>query len=256
MKKYLKAVSLFISAAMLLVSISGCSSTEKKLDLITQGKIVMGTNAEFPPFESVEGDGYTGVDVDLMKAIATKLGLEFEIKNMEFDSLSAALTGGSIDIIAAGFTIKPDREAVMDFTDTYYTAKQTLIVKSSSTYKTVADITNKGLKIGVQSGTTGSFEAEELTEKTNIIGYKNGSLAVEALVNGTVDAVIIDNNPAKEYKTQKGDAITLIEDQFAEEEYAMAVKKGNSALLAAINKALADLKADGTFDTIVDKYIK
>ena len=181
-------------------------------------------------------------------------GLELEIKDMAFESLPEALSGKTIDVIAAGYTIKPDREETMDFTDTYYEAKQTILVKSDSTFASKDDLTDK--KIGVQTGTTGSSCAEELTAKENVKGYNNGSLAVEALLGGEVDAVIIVNNPAKEYKNQHGDKVKLIENQFEEEEYAIAVRKGDKALLEAINGALKEMKADGKFQEIVDQYIK
>ncbi len=269
MNKFLKALALGTAASLMALSLAACggkpassgtssskdeTSTAAKLDLVKDGVLIMGTNAEFPPFEYQEGGAVVGVDAELMEAIAKKLGLTLEIKDMTFESLPEALSGKTIDLIAAGFTIDATREQTMDFTDTYYTALQTVIVKSDSGYTSKDDLTDK--KIGVQTGTTGSFCAEELTAKENVIGYANGSLAVDALLTGNVDAVIIDNNPAKEYKTQHGDDVTLIENQFDEEEYAIAVKKGNKDLLEAVNNALKELKADGTFQTIVDKYIK
>lgn len=217
-------------------------------------KLVMGTNAAFPPFEYLEGSAIVGVDADLMAAIAKELGLTLEISDMEFDSLPTALSNGQIDVIAAGFTVKPDREETMDFSTPYYTAAQTIIVLKDSKIATVDDLTDK--IIGVQSGTTGQFSAEELTSTDNIKGFASGMLAVEALKNKQVDAVIIDNNPAKAYGDQNLDTITLIEGQFADEEYALAVAKGNTVLLTKINDALAKLKADGSFDAIISKYVK
>jgi len=217
-------------------------------------KLVMGTNAAFPPFEYLEGSAVVGVDADLMAAIAKELGLTLEISDMEFDSLPTALANGQIDVIAAGFTVKPDREETMDFSTPYYTAAQTIIVLKDSKIATVDDLTDK--IIGVQSGTTGQFSAEELTSTDNIKGFASGMLAVEALKNKQVDAVIIDNNPAKAYGDQNLDTITLIEGQFADEEYALAVAKGNTVLLTKINDALAKLKADGSFDAIISKYVK
>jgi len=217
-------------------------------------KLVMGTNAAFPPFEYLEGSAVVGVDADLMAAIAKELGLKLEISDMEFDSLPTALANGQIDVIAAGFTVKPDREETMDFSTPYYTAAQTIIVLKDSKIATVDDLKDK--IIGVQSGTTGQFSAEELTSTDNIKGFASGMLAVEALKNKQVDAVIIDNNPAKAYGDQNLDTITLIEGQFANEEYALAVAKGNTVLLTKINDALAKLKADGSFDAIISKYVK
>lgn len=217
-------------------------------------KLVMGTNAAFPPFEYLEGSAVVGVDADLMAAIAKELGLTLEISDMEFDSLPTALSNGQIDVIAAGFSVKPDREETMDFSTPYYTAAQTIIVLKDSKIATVDDLKDK--IIGVQSGTTGQFGAEKLTSTDNIKGFASGMLAVEALKNKQVDAVIIDNNPAKAYGDQNLDTITLIEGQFADEEYALAVAKGNTVLLTKINDALAKLKADGSFDAIISKYVK
>ena len=213
----------------------------------------MGTNAEFPPFEYFEGEEVVGVDASLMKEVAKRLGLTLEIKNMEFDSLGAALDGNQIDLIAAGLTVDATRLETMDFTEGYYDASQTIIVKADSAIKTKDDL--KGKKIGVQQGTTGEKEAKALSPD-GVSSLANGALAVEALLSDKVDAVIIDNNPAIAYKTQHGDAITLIEGQFDAEEYAVAVKKGNKALLEAVDKALAEMKADGTFDKLVGQFIK
>ncbi len=136
----------------------------------------------------------------------------------------------------------------MDFTDSYYTARQTVLLRADSPYTSIEEMKGKGLKIGAQTGTTGMISAApELTEEANIVGYNNGSLAVEALLNGNVDAVIIDNNPANEYKDQHGDAIKLLENQFEDEYYCIAVRKGNSALQEAINQALKELKDEGEF---------
>lgn len=266
MKKFLKVLALGIAASLMALSFAACggdpastgsngeSSEAAALDLVKDGTLIMGINAEFPPFEFQEGGAVVGVDAEIMEAIAKKLGLTLEIKDMAFESLPDALGGGTIDLIAAGYTVDPTREETMDFTDTYYTALQTVIVKADSGYASKDDLKDK--KIGVQTGTTGSSCAKELTDKENVIGYGNGSLAVDALLTGNVDAVIIDNNPAKEYKTKHGDAVTLLENQFDEEEYAIAVKKGNKDLLEAVNNALKEIKADGTFQKIIEKYIR
>ena len=269
MKKMFKRFSLIAVAAVLTVSLAACGgpgnnpgSTASKdggtntgssdsLNLVQEGTLVMGTNAEFPPFEFKEGDGFAGIDVELMEAIAKKLGLELQVEDMAFESLTQSF--GQIDVIAAGFTIDPDREQTCDFTDPYFNASQTVIVVPDSSIATLEDLDGK--KIGVQSGTTGKDAAQEVTDASNVTEYNNGSLAVEALVSGKIDAVIIDKNPANAYKDQHGDKIKLVEGLFEEEEYALAVEKGNKELLDALNKALDELKADGTFDTIVEKYI-
>ncbi len=267
MKKSMRIIAAGVAAAVMALSLAACggdtgsgsstpasntsSAAAAKLNLVKEGTLVMGTNAEFPPFEYKEGTGFAGIDVDIMKVVADKLGLKFEIEDMAFESLTQSF--GKIDVIAAGFTIKPDREETCDFSDKYFNATQTVILKADSTIATLDDL--KGKKIGVQTGTTGKDKAEEVTEAANVTQYNNGSLAVEALVNGQIDAVIIDKNPAMAYKDQHGDAVKLLEGLFEEEEYALAVKKGNKELLDAINQALKDIKADGTFDKIVEKYI-
>ncbi len=273
MKAFFKAMALTLAVVMAIFCFAGCAQNTPSADttattdeqatttaasvdlgLKTEGVLVMGTNAAFPPFEYEEGGAVVGLDADMMQKVADKLGLTLEIKNMEFDSLPSALTAKEIDCIAAGLTVNPDREETMNFTDGYYTASQTIIVKKDSDVKKADDL--KDLKIGVQSGTTGQFTAEDYTDASNVIGYQNGALAVEALLNDQCDAVIIDNNPAKEYGTQYGDQVTLIEDQFEAETYAVSVAKGNTALRDAIDNALAEMKTDGTFDDIVEKYIK
>ncbi len=230
----------------------GTNVDTTSLNLKTDGVLVMGTNAQFPPFEYIEGGEVVGLDAEMMYEVADRLGLTLEIKDMAFDSLPESLSIGEIDCIAAGLTVNPDREEVMSFTDGYYLASQTVIVKSDSGYAAIADLTDK--KIGCQSGTTGQWCAEDYTQ--DVVPFDNGALAVEALLNGSVDAVIIDNNPANEYKAQQGDAITLLEGQFEDETYAVAVNKDNTALCEAINNAIVEMKADGTFDEIVAAYIK
>ncbi len=266
-KKIMKMAAAGLAAAVMALSLAACggdtgsgsstpasntsSAAAAKLNLVKEGTLVMGTNAEFPPFEYKEGTGFAGIDVDIMKAVADKLGLKLEIEDMAFESLTQSF--GRIDVIAAGFTIDPTREETCDFSDKYFNATQTVILKADSTIATLDDL--KGKKIGVQTGTTGKDKAEEVTDATKVTQYNNGSLAVEALVNGQIDAVIIDQNPAMAYKDQHGDSVKLLEGLFEEEEYALAVKKGNKELLDAINQALKDIKADGTFDKIVEKYI-
>ncbi|MBS5481459.1 MAG: transporter substrate-binding domain-containing protein [Clostridiales bacterium] len=250
MKKVTKVLAVLCALAMLLV-VAGCSGDN--YGLVTKGVLTMGTNAEFPPFEYLEGETVVGLDAALMEEVAERLDLTLEIKNMEFNSLDSALNSGKIDLIAAGLTVDATRLETMDFTEGYYTAQQTIIVKADSEIKTKDDL--KGKKIGVQQGTTGENEAKALSPD-GVSSLANGALAVEALLSDKVDAVIIDNNPAIAYKTQHGDAITLIEGQFEDEEYAVAVKKGNKALLEAVDKALADMKEDGTFDKLVGQFIK
>jgi ABC-type amino acid transport substrate-binding protein len=243
MKKAVRILAL----VMIFTMVFGALGCEKK------GKLVMGTNATFPPFEYLENGEIVGVDAEIMAAIAKEMGYELEITNMEFDVLPTALANGQIDVIAAGFTVNADREETMDFSTPYYTASQTIIVLSDSNIMSTADLMGK--LVGVQSGTTGSFLALEYANVDDIMGFASGMLAVEALKNGQVDAVIIDNNPAKAYKDQNPDTLVLIEGLFDAEDYAFAVAKGDKELLTKINDALAAIIEDGTFDEIISKYI-
>lgn len=272
MNKFIKVLALSTAATVMAMGFAGCggkqtessstvasttsaASTTKvaaNLKLVSDGKLTMGTNAEFPPFEYMEGGNVAGIDASIMQEVAKRLGLTLEIQNMEFDSLPSALNGKTIDCIAAGFSITPDRQASMNFSDTYYTAKQTIIVNSSSTVKTKADL--KGKKVGVQTGTTGESDADDVAGKDKVVGYQSGALAVQALLSGQVDAVVIDDTPANEYKTQQGDKLNLIENQFDSEDYAIAVCKGNTDLQNAINSSLKDMKSDGTLQKIIDQF--
>lgn len=251
MKKFLRIISALMVVTLAFAA-AGCSKPQTGTK--DPAKLVMGTNAAFPPFEFIEGGDVVGVDAEIMEAIAAEMGVELVISDMEFDSLPTALANGQIDVIAAGFTVKPDREETMDFSTPYYTAAQTIIVQAGSDITSIDGLTDK--MIGVQSGTTGYYCALDLTAEENIKGFGNGMLAVEALKNGQIDAVIIDNNPAKAYGDENPDTLVLIEKQFADEQYAIAVAKGNDVLLKNINDALAKIKADGRFDAIIAKYIK
>ena len=256
MKHVTKILAALAVVAVMMFSFAACGANNAASDLglKTDGVLVMGTNAEFPPFEYEEGGAVVGLDADMMQEVANRLDLTLEIKNLQFDSLPEALTANEIDCIAAGLTVNPEREETMAFTEGYYLASQTIIVKTDSTITNADGLKDK--KIGCQSGTTGQWTAEEYTDVANVVGFANGALAVEALLNNQVDAVIIDNNPAKEYGTQYDGQVKLYDGQFEDETYAVAVKKDNTALRDAINNAINEMKADGTFDEIVAQYIK
>ena len=219
----------------------------------------MSTNAEFPPYEMLDDSGNpTGIDVEVAEAIAKKLGLELKVDDMGFDAALLAVQNGQSDIAMAGITVNEERLAVMDFTDSYATGVQVVIVKEGSevTMDNLGDYT-----IGTQLGTTGYIYASDTPEnggygEDHVIGYETGAVAVQALISGQVDAVIIDNLPAQSYVEANAAAgLTILEGTWVEENYAIGVKKGNEELLNAVNGALNELKADGTFQSIVDKYI-
>lgn len=199
-----------------------------------------------------------GIDVEVAQAIANKLGLELVVDDMGFDAALLAVQNGQSDIAMAGITVSEDRLAKMDFTDSYATGVQVVIVKEGS------DVTMDNLgdhMIGTQMGTTGYIYASDTPDnggygEDHVIGYETGAVAVQALVNGQVDAVIIDNLPAQSYVEANAAAgLTILEGTWVEEDYAIALQKGNTELMAAVNGALNELKADGTFQGIVDKYI-
>lgn len=217
--------------------------------------LIVGTNAEFPPFEYLGDDGEPdGFDIALIKAIGEKLGMEVKIENMEFASLVAAI-GSKIDASIAGMTVTPERSEAVDFSDSYYEAVQCVIVPADSAIATAADLENK--TIGVQMGTTGNFIADEIPGAT-VQAYNKGVDAVNDLINGRVDLVIIDKNPAEVFEGKfEGQIVALdgAQFEFEPEYYAIALPKG-SDLVAKVNEALAELKEDGTFDALVAQYIE
>jgi len=213
----------------------------------------MATNAEFPPYEYYnENNEIVGIDVEIAQAIAKKLGKKLEIEDMPFDSILAAVQSGKADIGVAGMTVTPDRLESVDFSDTYVKASQVIIVRKDNTeIKTPDDLVGK--TIGVQLGTTGDIFAEEIDD-VKLERYNKGFEAVQALQQGKIDAVIIDDQPAAVFASQNDD-IMVIDEPFTDEEYAIAVIKGNTALLNKINEAIKELKESGELQRIFEKYI-
>lgn len=226
---------------------------------IVPGKLVMSTNASFPPYEMVAADGsFEGIDVDVAAAIADKLGLELQIDNMGFDACILAVQQGKSDICMAGLTVTPERSAVMDFTDTYANGVQVVIVANNSDIKTLDDLANDKM-IGTQMGTTGYIYCSDTVEnggygEDHVIPYDDGAAAIQALLKGQIDAVVIDNMPAQEY-VAANPGLKILDMEYANEDYAIGIAKGNTELLNAVNAALNELIADGTVQSIVDKYI-
>lgn len=249
MKKFLVATLAGVLAASMLFT--GCNKKEESAGI--PEKIIVGTNAEFPPFEYVNDDGdVDGFDMAVMKEIGKKIGSEVEIKNMEFKSLVGSMESGNLDVIAAGMTVTEERERKVDFSDSYYTANQYVIVQDSSKVKKAEDL--EGLTIAVQEGTTGDILATDI-KGSKIKRFKKGVDAVMDLKKGGSDCVIIDSNPAQEFvKANKG--LEMVKNLFEEEQYAFAVQKDNTELKDAINDALKEMKDDGTFDKLVKEYIE
>lgn len=219
---------------------------------LVEGKLTMSTNAQFPPYEMTTDDGgFEGIDVEIATAIAEKLGLELDILDMDFDSALLAVQQGKSDIVMAGVTVNEDRLLVMDFTDSYATGVQVVIVKEGS--NVTMDNMGEGL-IGTQRGTTGNIYCTDDYGEEHVVAYDDGFTAVQALMNGQVDCVVIDNAPAQEF-VKNNAGLTILDTEYAVEDYAIGLNKGNTALLDAINGALAELISDGTVQSIVDKYI-
>lgn len=226
-------------------------------EAVADGVLTVGTNAEFPPFEYVGDDGEAdGFDIALIKAVGEKMGVEVQVENMEFASLVSSI-GNKIDIAIAGMTVNEERKQTVDFSEPYYDAVQYVLLPEGSDIATADDLVGK--TIGVQLGTTGDIIATDI-EGTTVSSYNKGVDAVNDLVNGRVDCVIIDKNPALVFADKfKDNGIVAVDGaqfNFELEQYAIAVPKGDTALADAINKAIEDLKADGTFDELVKTYIE
>lgn len=218
------------------------------------GTLIMATNAEFPPYEFHEGEQIVGIDVEIAQAIADELGMELEIEDIAFDSIIPEITSGKADMGLAGMTVTEDRKQSVDFSDTYAHASQMIIVKEDSEIAGPDDL--KGIVVGVQLGTTGDIYVSDLeADGTTVERYNKGFEAVQALSQGKIDAVVIDGEPAKTFVAETA-GLKILDEAFTEEEYAIAVKKGNTELLDKINGALKTLSENGKLDEIVANYIK
>ena len=235
-------------------SSEAASETETaELSTVEPGKLIMSTNAAFPPYEMTTDSGeFEGIDIETAQAIADKLGLELQIDDMDFDAALLAVQQGKSDMVMAGVTVTDERQNVMDFTDSYATGIQSIIVKEDSDIASVDDLAGK--KIGTQRGTTGYLYCSDDFGDENVFAYDDGLTAVQMLNNGQVDCVVIDNAPAKEF-IAANPGLKLLDTAYVEESYAIGIGKGNTELKDAINTALEELKADGTLQAIVDKYI-
>jgi polar amino acid transport system substrate-binding protein len=223
-----------------------------ELTTVTPGKLTMSTNAAFPPYESTTDSGdFEGIDVEIAGAIAEKLGLELQIDDMDFDSALLAVQQGKSDIVMAGVSVTDDRLLVMDFSDSYATGIQVVIVPEGS--EVTLDNLGDHL-IGTQRATTGNIYCTDDYGEDHVVAFDNGITAIQALNNGQVDCVVIDSAPAQAF-VAANPGLTILDTEYVEEEYAIGLNKGNTALLDAINGALAELEADGTIQSIIDSYI-
>lgn len=242
MKKF---TAVLLVAAMAVATFVGCGKED-------DNTLVMATNAEFPPYEYYEGEEIVGIDVEIAQAICDELGKELVIEDMAFDSIIAAVDSGKADFGAAGMTVDPDREKNVAFTDSYAHASQVVIVKEGSDIASVEAL--EGKKVGVQLGTTGDIYAEDIKD-VQLERFNKGFEAVQSLATGKIDAVIIDQEPAKVFVSQN-EGLVILDEHFTEEDYAIAVDKKNTQLVEDINEVLEELKASGKLDEIVNKYIK
>lgn len=274
-----KVVSILVALTMLLgvFMFAGCtdnkvdnneeSSTQEDVSVdaatsmtATDGVLVMATNATFPPYEYKEGNDFAGIDVEIAGKIAEKLGMTLEIKDVEFGSIVGGVQTGKYDMGMAGMTVTAERLESVNFSTTYATGIQVVIVAEDSAIASLDDLKGDGsMKFGVQQDTTGDIYASSSVEdggygEENVVRYKTGADAVQALLTGKVDAVIIDNEPAKSF-VAANNGLKILDAEWAVEDYAICIAKGNTKLLDAVNKALAELKADGTLDAIISKYI-
>lgn len=251
MKKNLIGVMAAVAAAALMVACGGSGTAG--IQTASKGKLIMCTNAEFPPYEFHDANEIVGIDVEICRAVAEKLGLELEIEDIAFDAIIPEIASGKADLGAAGMTVTEDRKQNVDFSDTYAHATQVIILKEDSAVAGPEDLSGK--IIGVQQGTTGDIYVTDDFGEDAVERYAKGMEAVQALSQGKVDAVIIDGETAKQYLREIS-GLKLLDESYTDEDYAIAIRKGNTAMVEAVNAALKELKEEGKLDEIVAKYIK
>ncbi len=273
--KFTKILSLILAALMLFALVScgakendtkdttpdtkadTAAQTEAETDAKTETNVIkMATNAYFKPYEYYEGDKIVGIDAEIAEKIAEKLGMTLEIVDMDFNSILTAVNEGSVDFGMAGMTVTEKRLEEVDFSVSYANGVQSVIVKEGSPITSVDDLYAEGVsyKIGTQLGTTGDTYSTDDFGADNVVGFNNGNEAVLALLGDSVDCVIIDNEPAKAF-VAANEGLKILDTSYADEDYAICVKKGNSELLDKLNAAIVELTDDGTIEGIVNKYI-
>lgn len=256
MKKFISLILLMVTMLCLLTA---CTSSKEGSLTVEDGKLIMATNATFPPYEYMDGSSIVGIDAEVASAIAKKLGLELEIVDMEFDSIIESIKSGKADMGLAGITVTPEREEEVQFTVSYATGVQVIIVSQDSKLTSVDDLfaEDANTSIGVQRNTTGDlYTTTDLEEKglATIERYSKGADAVQALKTGKIDCVVIDNEPAKAYIAEN-EGLKILDTKYVEEQYSIAMNKDNKELYEAVNKALNELIQDGTVQEIIDTYI-
>lgn len=263
----MKKVIALVLAALMLFAFVACTGSESDTSSASDASnttekttLIMATNASFPPYEYKDGDDFAGIDVEIAGKIAEKLGMTLEIKDVEFGSIIGGVQTGKFDMGMAGMTVTDERLESVNFSDSYATGIQVVIVKEGSSIKSIDDLKGDGsMKFGVQQDTTGDIYASDTAEKggygeENVVRFKTGADAVQALKTGKVDAVIIDNEPAKSF-VKANEGLTILDGDWVKENYAIAIAKDNTELLEKVNTALKELTEDGTVKAIIDKYI-
>lgn len=259
MKKFSKIASFIIAAAMM-ITVAGCKNTDNKSSvekIKSDGFVTMATNAEFEPFEYKDGDKFLGIDIDISKKISEKLGVELKINDVAFDALTTELSSGKANFVAAGMTADEDRKKNVDFSEPYFEATQSIIVLKDSSIKSRTDLNGK--KVGVQQGTTGDIFCTNEDGKSDVKvasteRYSKGVDAVTDLINGKIDAVVIDDFPATKFVEKNTDKLVKLDEALTVEEYALAVKKGDTEMLKTVNDVLSELKSSGELDKIIGNY--
>ena len=252
-----KVLALLLAFVMCLGLLSGCGSKDSLT--IEEGKLIMATNAQFPPYElvsdgeGVNGTGFEGIDIEIACAIADKLGMTLQIDDMDFDAALVAVQNNKCDVVLAGLTYREDRDEVMDFSDSYAQGVQVVIVTEDSAVASVDDLANVA-SIGTQRGTTGYIYCCDDYGDDHVAAYDSGAAAVQALLNGQVDCVVIDKGPAEAY-VAANEGLKILDTEYVVEDYCIAVDEGNPELQTAINDALNELIADGSVQAIIDKYV-
>lgn len=260
-----KIISIVLAMVMALTLFVACG------DNTSGGELVMATNAAFPPYEYKDGDSFAGIDIEIAQLIAEKLGMTLVIEDVDFGSIVTGVQTGKYDIGMAGMTVTEERLTQVNFSTSYATGIQVMIVKEDSPITSIDDCFNydeegnpvslkiEDIKIGVQENTTGDIYSSDTVDKwgfgdENVVRYKTGPDAVSALIKGDIDVVIIDNEPAKSF-VASNEGIKILDTEYAYENYAIAIAKENEDLLEAVNNALAELTESGDIQKIIDKYI-
>ncbi|MCQ2452713.1 MAG: ABC transporter substrate-binding protein [Oscillospiraceae bacterium] len=256
-----RTLAIVLCLLLCLALLAGCGKKEAGTGLKTleSGKLIMATNAQFPPYEMVadgegfNGTGFEGIDVEIASAVADKLGLELVVDDMDFDAALVAVQNGKCDVVFAGLSYSAERDKIMDFSVSYADGYQVIITREGSDITSADDLANAGL-IGTQRGTTGYIYCCDDYGDDHVAAYDNGAQAVQALLNGQIDCVVIDLQPAQAY-VEANEGLVILDSAYVVEEYCAAVAEGNEQLQQAIDNALTQMVVDGTVADIVAKYI-